>query len=226
MSNRLSIIIPALDEAAVIGATLDTLTPLRERGHELILVDGGSRDMTCERAASQVDVLMQSPPGRAVQMNAGARRARHGVLWFLHADTRIPPDADRLILQSLALGYSWGRFDVQLSGRHPLLRVVERMMNLRSRWSGIATGDQGLFMTRDAFETVGGFPEIPLMEDIAISRLLKHGIGRPLCLRERLITSSRRWEQRGILRTIALMWRLRLAYFLGADPTDLARRYR
>lgn len=226
MTEPISIIVPTLDEAAVMAETLAMLAPLRNRGHEVIVVDGGSHDATRSLAEPSVDMLLESPAGRALQMNTGARRARHGILWFLHADTRIPSDADRVIRQALASGRCWGRFDVRLSGSQPLLRVVERMMNLRSRWSGIATGDQGLFMSREAFDAVGGFPEIPLMEDIAISRLLKHRVGRPACPRTRLLTSSRRWEDRGILRTIGLMWRLRLAYFLGADPADLARRYR
>ncbi len=221
---HLSIIIPTLNEAAILDQTLASLATLRTRGHEIIMVDGGSQDASCELARGHVDQLITTPPGRACQMNAGAQQAQHAILWFVHADTRIPADADTLIQQALHQRH-WGRFAVRLSGAHPLLRVVEWFMNQRSRWSGIATGDQGLFMTRRAFDTVGGFPDIPLMEDIAISRALKQQVGRPACLRARLITSSRRWEQRGIVRTILLMWRLRLAYFFGADPADLARRY-
>lgn len=222
---HISIIIPTLNEASILAQTLANLATLRTRGHEIIMVDGGSQDASCTLAQGQVDQLIRAPAGRARQMNAGAQQAQHALLWFVHADTRIPADADALIQQALRQRH-WGRFAVRLSGSHPLLRVVEWLMNQRSRWSGIATGDQGLFMTRHAFDTVGGFPDIPLMEDIAISRALKHHVGRPACLGARLVTSSRRWEQRGIVRTIVLMWRLRLAYFLGADPTDLARRYR
>ena len=223
--SPISIIMPTLNEAAVITSTLAALVHLRQRGHELIVVDGGSHDATRELAKPHSDQLIESAPGRARQMNTGAGDARHSILWFLHADTLVPPDADQHIQSALRQSH-WGRFEVRLSGSQPLLRLVEWMMNQRSCWSGIATGDQGLFMTREAWVTVGGFPDIPLMEDIAISRLLKQRIGRPACVRTRLITSSRRWEQRGIIRTIGLMWRLRLAYFLGADPTDLARRYR
>lgn len=220
----ISVIIPALNEAGHIAATLAPLQPLRQRGHEVIVVDGGSSDATATRAQPLADRVLTATRGRARQMNAGAQAAHGEVLWFLHADTLAPADADRLLRDALA-GHAWGRFDVRLSGHQPLLRMVERLMNLRSCLSGIATGDQGLFVRRDAFAAAGGFPDQPLMEDIALSRRLKR-IGRPHCLRTPLVTSSRRWEERGILRTILLMWRLRLLYALGADPAHLARLYR
>jgi len=160
-----------------------------------------------------------------VQMNAGAQAARGDILWFLHGDSLPPPDAAAPIRAALAKpNRHWGRFDVRLSGNRLMLRIVETLMNHRSRLTGIATGDQGLFARRHAFAQVGGYPAIPLMEDIALSRALKR-LSRPVCLRRRLLTSSRRWEQRGIWKTIFLMWRLRLAYFLGADPAKLARLY-
>lgn len=216
---------PVLNESGLIAYSLAALAPLRRRGAEVIVADGGSGDDTATIASPHCDRVVRSGRGRAVQMNAGAAVASGEVLLFLHADTRLPADAERLIVDGLnASGRHWGRFDVRLSGRHPLLRVVESMMNLRSRLTGIATGDQGLFVTRAAFAACGGFPAIALMEDIAISAALKH-IGPPLCLRARVLTSSRRWEQRGILRTIVLMWHLRLRYFLGADPSELARVY-
>lgn len=221
---RLSIIIPALNEADTVGALLADLAPLRAAGAEVMLVDGGSSDGTPERAAGQVDRLLRAPQGRAVQTNAGAQAATGDVLWFLHADTRVPAGAAAALADACAAGARWGRFDVRLSGRHPLLRLVERGMNLRSRLTGIATGDQGLFVTRKAFEQVGGFPPLALMEDIALSAALRR-LARPACLRVRLTTSSRRWEERGVLATILLMWRLRLAYALGADPARLAYRY-
>ncbi len=169
--------------------------------------------------------MIVSPPGRAAQMNRGAAIAHGEILLFLHVDTRLPPNADRLITAALdGAGHRWGRFDVRLSGHHPLLRIVEGLMNLRSRLSGISTGDQAIFVRRADFESVGGFPDIALMEDIALSRRLKR-LARPCCLRQRLVTSSRRWEANGIVRTIALMWWLRLAYFLGADPARLRKRY-
>jgi rSAM/selenodomain-associated transferase 2 len=172
------------------------------------------------------DQVIASPRGRAVQQNAGAAAATGDVLLFLHADTLLPPDADRLVLDGLrTTGRGWGRFDVRLSGAAPLLRVVERMINLRSRVTGIATGDQAIFVRGDWFRRAGGFPPVPLMEDVALSTELKR-LGPPLGLRERVTTSSRRWEERGIARTVLLMWRLRLAYALGADPARLADRYR
>lgn len=224
--KRVSIIVPALNEAAGIGETLAALAPLRSAGHELILADGGSSDGTIPVAAPLVDRVVEAPRGRASQMNAGASVARGEVLLFLHADTRLPMAAARLVLDGLARERRcWGRFDVRLSGRHPLLRLVERLMNLRSRITAVATGDQGIFVERLLFERLGGYLEIPLMEDVELSkRLRRHG--PPLCLREPLITSSRRWESRGVVRTILLMWRLRLAYALGADPAVLADRYR
>jgi rSAM/selenodomain-associated transferase 2 len=219
-------VVPALNEAAGIQRMLAALQPLRARGHEVIVVDGGSTDGTPTLAAPLADRVVASARGRAVQQNAGAAAASGDVLLFLHADTTLPEGADALVLDGLRRsGRGWGRFDVRLSGRHPLLRVVERMIGLRSRLSGIATGDQAIFMRREWFRRAGGFPELPLMEDVAITRVLKR-LGPPLALRARVTTSSRRWEERGIVRTILLMWRLRWDYFRGADPADLARRYR
>jgi rSAM/selenodomain-associated transferase 2 len=223
---RISIIIPALNEAASLPATLAPLQALRVRGHEVVVVDGGSVDGTPEIAQPMADQVIASSRGRAAQQNAGAAAAIGGVLLFLHADTLLPPDADRLVLDGLrTTGRSWGRFDVRLSGAAPLLRVVERMISLRSRATGIATGDQAIFVRAEWFRRAGGFPPIPLMEDVALSTALRR-LGPPLCLREQVTTSSRRWEERGIARTILLMWRLRLAYALGADPARLADRYR
>ncbi len=222
----LSVIIPALNEEANIATTLQPLQALRQRGQEVILVDGGSSDATVSSASPLTDQILRTPAGRARQMNAGAQAARGEVLWFLHADTLAPPHADGLLLDALAAPHTnWGRFNVRLSGRHPLLRLVERLMNLRSCLTGIATGDQGIFVRRDAFLAVGGYPDQPLMEEITLSARLKQ-LSKPVCLRSQLITSSRRWESRGILRTVLLMWRLRLLYALGADPAHLARLYR
>lgn len=221
----LSVIVPVLNEAAGVAACLGGLQALRAAGHELIVVDGGSRDATVSQATPLADAVIPSPRGRARQMNAGSRRARGEVLLFLHADTWLAPDAGRVILDGLAWHRKgWGRFDVRLSGGHPCLRVVERLMNWRSRLTGIATGDQAIFVRKDWFEAIGGFADIPLMEDIDLSRRLKR-LGAPLCLKESVLTSSRRWERRGILRTVLLMWRLRLEYYLGADPARLARCY-
>ena len=221
----LSIVMPCLNEAARIAKTLERLQPLRQRGVEVIVVDGGSSDGSAALAASLADRVLDAPRGRASQMNAGAAVAHGNVLLFLHADCTLPADADRAILAGLAAsGKQWGRFDVELASTHPLLKLVAAMMNLRSRCSGIATGDQGIFMTRALFAEIGGFPMISLMEDIALCKNAKSR-NAPLCLRERIVVSPRRWEQHGIWRTIFLMWRLRLEYFLGADPARLAMRY-
>lgn len=225
LGSSLSVVIPVLNESSLIEACLARLAPLRQRGAEILVADGGSRDGTPALAEPLCDRVVHCPKGRAVQMNAGADHANGDVLLFLHADSALPEHADGLILDGLsAEGRHWGRFDVRLSGTHSMLRVVEYLMNLRSRLTGIATGDQALFVTRPAFAAAGGFPEIALMEDIAISTQLKR-IGRPLCLRACVTSSSRRWERDGILRTIAQMWQLRLRYFLGADPADLAKSY-
>lgn len=221
--RTVSIVIPCLNEAAIVRQRLSALQGLRERGHQLILVDGGSDDGTLELTAGLIDCLVASPPGRARQMNRGAAVAEGATLWFLHLDTEVPADADRLILRALDHRL-WGRFDVRLSGRQTAFRVIEWMMNRRSCLTGIATGDQGLFVRRGLFEQVRGFPQIDLMEDIALSRRLKRQ-GRPACIKTPLFTSSRRWETHGIVRTVLLMWSLRLAYFLGASPAFLARQY-
>jgi rSAM/selenodomain-associated transferase 2 len=224
----LSIVMPVLDEAAGIEAALAALGPLRTRGVEVIVVDGGSGDGTPDLAGVLADRVLTAPRGRSLQMNAGAAAAGGDVLLFLHADTRLPENADAQVLDGLGRsggGSSriWGRFDVRIEGGG-LLGIIAFMMNMRSRATGIATGDQALFVTRAAFESVGGFPPIALMEDVALSARLKR-IGRPLCLRARVTTSARRWRRHGMLRTMLLMWRLRLRYFLGADPAELARHY-
>ena len=220
----LSLILPVLNEATTVVAQLTKLQVLRARGAELLVVDGGSNDGTAALAAAGADRLLDAPRGRALQMNAGARASRGDVLLFVHADTTLPPDAEALIRAAIAGGAVWGRFDVSIDGRHPLLPLVAAMMNWRSRLTGIATGDQAMFVRRDAFLAVGAFPEVALMEDIALSRRLK-AVARPACLRARVRTSGRRWEQHGVLRTIVLMWRLRASYFFGADPQQLAVRY-
>ncbi|MEW6764549.1 MAG: TIGR04283 family arsenosugar biosynthesis glycosyltransferase [Pseudomonadota bacterium] len=223
---RLSIIVPVLNEAAVLPGTLDRLRGLRAAGHEVIVADGGSTDGSAALAQSWADRVIEAPVGRARQMNAGAAVASGSVLLFLHADTHLPKEAGREVFAGLGTGrHDWGRFDIRLSGRRPMLRMVEFMMNLRSRLTGIATGDQAIFVRRALFERIGGFPDIPLMEDIALSRALKRH-GPPLCLKIRAVTSSRRWERHGLLRTILLMWWLRLLHALGVPAEKLARHYR
>ena len=223
--GRLSIVVPVLDEAGVIGAALEALRPLRERGHEVIVSDGGSTDGTRERAAGDADRVLAAPRGRARQMNAGAKVAIGDVFVFLHADTKLPPEADRAVFEALGDRPGWGSFPVRLSGVHPAFRVIERMISLRSRLSGIATGDQAIFVARDLFRAVGGFTDLALLEDVELCRRLRR-ILPPVRPRAPVVTSSRRWEAGGIARTTALMWWIRGAYALGVSPERLARHYR
>ena len=224
--RRLSIIVPTLNEAEQIENTLLALQDLRLYGAEVIVVDGGSADDTVALAVPLADKVVRSPRGRAKQMNAGAAVADSEVLLFLHADTLLPDRADRLILVGLAAGNRvWGRFDVRITGKPVMLKVIARLMNWRSRLTGIATGDQAMFMHRDAFATVGGFPEQPLMEDIELSCRLKR-LSPPLCLRAHVVTSGRRWGRRGLWNTVLLMWGLRLGYFMGIRAETLAQFYR
>ncbi len=222
---RISIIVPALNEAEGIAAALAALVPLRGRGHEVIVVDGGSSDGTPALARGAADRVISAPRGRASQMNAGAALARGEVLLFLHADTRLPENADARILRELAAsGRAWGRFDARIEGKSRLLPVIAFFMNLRSRATGIATGDQAMFVRREAFERAGRFPPIELMEDVALSSSLKR-ISRPLRIADKAVTSGRRWERHGVLRTVLLMGWLRLKFFFGAAPASLARLY-
>jgi len=221
----ISIIIPVLNEATLIADTLLSLQPLRTSGHELIVADGGSTDTSVISSLPLADQVIRSPCGRSQQMNLGAKLANGEILLFLHADTFLPNGADQMIIQGMhGKKKVWGRFDVKLAGKRPLLRIVELLMNLRSRFFGIATGDQGIFVRRELFEIVGGFPDIDLMEDIALSKILKK-YGRPLSLWQRVLTSSRRWETKGILKTILLMWFLRLAFFYKVNPRRLLKLY-
>lgn len=233
----LSVVVPMLNEAAALPELLAHLQALQADGCEVLLVDGGSHDGSAAMARAAGFTVVDAARGRARQMNAGARQAGGEVILFLHADTRLPDQAAQQVAQALGVppgaraapprsgAPMWGRFDVRISGRSPWLSVVARMMNLRSRLSGIATGDQAIFVRRSAFEACGGFPDQPLMEDIELSRRLKR-LSRPACLRARVTTSGRRWESRGVWRTIVLMWRLRLAYWLGASAESIARAYR
>lgn len=222
----LSIIVPMLNEAVALPAMLAQLAHWRTRGCEVVLVDGGSTDGSAALAGIAGFTVVEAERGRARQMNAGVVAARGEVLLFLHADTQLPADADAAVRVALAdTRREWGRFDVRIGGCSPLLRVVAALMNLRSRLTGIATGDQAIFVRRDAFAAVGGFPLQPLMEDIEISRRLRCR-SRPVCLRQRATTSGRRWEQRGVWRTIWLMWRLRWAYWRGVPAEVLAEAYR
>lgn len=229
MPGQLAVVIPALNEKQALPRLLSDLAALRRvlpGGLEVVVVDGGSRDGTAGLAAEQADQVISSPPGRGRQMNAGASVTTADWLWFLHADTRLTGMDGLAVTRTLTAGRAWGRFDVRIAGEHWMLSVIAVAMNLRSRLTGIATGDQGLFVAREAFEAVGGFPEQPLMEDIALSGRLKAAVGRPACLRGPLVTAGRRWEANGVWRTVTLMWRLRWRYWRGGDPVALARDYR
>jgi len=222
---RIAIIVPTLDEQSGIEATLDALQPLRAAGHRVLVADGQSADATAALAGPLADRVLVAARGRARQMNAGAAAADAGALLFLHADTRLPAGAAAAIADALASqGHAWGRFDVEIAGRSRWLPIVALLMNIRSRLTGVATGDQAMFMTRAAFDAVGGFPDWPLMEDIGMSRALKR-LSRPAALRLRVVTAGRRWDRDGALRTIGRMWWLRLRFFLGAKPERLAASY-
>jgi rSAM/selenodomain-associated transferase 2 len=225
VTQRLSIIVPTLNEGDQIQATLGNLQPLRRDGVEVLLVDGGSTDATVEHARALADKLLSAPAGRARQMNHGAAHADGNLLLFLHADTHLPADAARAVIEGLSGERQWGRFDVRIDGRARLLTAVAWGMNLRSRLTGIATGDQAMFVRRDAFDRIGGFPDQPLMEDIELSKRLKR-LSRPLCLSSTVTTSGRRWERWGFWRTVFLMWRLRWLYYRGVPAKQLARLYR
>ena len=221
----ISIVVPMLNEREHLEETLRALRAECDARCEIIVVDGGSNDGTPELAEPLADQVFQGPRGRGYQLAAGAAVAQGDVLWFLHADTRVAPGALRALREALEQGAEWGRFDVRLSGRARLLRLVEAMMNWRSRITGIATGDQGIFVRSRVLERVGGVPEQPLMEDIELSARLRR-LGRPVCLPQLLTTSSRRWEERGIVRTVVLMWWLRAAYGCGVSSEQIERWYR
>ena len=223
---QVSIIIPVLNEEKSIRDTLERLQVFRKQGHEVIVVDGGSKDNTSLISSSLSDKLITAEPGRALQMNKGAAQASFDILWFLHADTLIPHNAIEKIQAALIIDENtWGRFNVRLSGSNWLFRIIETMMNVRSCLTGIATGDQAIFVKRKAFESLNGFANLPLMEDVNLSKRLKKQ-AKPVCVKDNVVTSSRRWEEKGILSTVWLMWRLRFLYWLGVSANKLSSQYR
>ena len=224
--SYVSIIIPALNEESAIETLLQQLQTYRKQGNEIIVVDGGSTDSTISISNILADKIIQSKSGRALQMNNGSAEASFDILWFLHADSKIPDDSIEKIQFNLnEKNKDWGRFNIKLSGKNILFRLIERMINIRSCVTSIATGDQGIFVKRKSFDDVNGFSELPLMEDIDLSQKLKR-LSRSVCIKETLTTSSRRWEQNGILSTVFLMWRLRFLYWLGVSADKLASQYK
>ena len=221
---KVSIIIPVLNEAEHIADTLISLASYRNQGHEVIVIDGGSNDDTVSISEQYSDKVLSSDSGRAIQMNSGIAEAKGDVLLFLHADTRLPDDAPGVIIAAVEEGCFWGRFNVRLSGSHFLFRIIERMMNIRSCITGVATGDQAIFVSQESIDIIGDYPRLPLMEDVVFSKRLR-SLGWPACIRRQVITSSRRWEDRGVLSTVLLMWRLRLLFFLGMPAEKLAKQY-
>ena len=217
----LTVVIPALDESAVIARVV---AHALDGADEVIVVDGGSRDDTVLRASRAGATVVAAPRGRASQMNAGAARASGSVLLFLHADCQLPADARDAVLQAIGSGCHWGRFDVRLDSPRRSLAVVGALMNLRSRLTRIATGDQAIFVERTLWEASGGYAPIPLMEDVELCARLRR-TARPACLRQRVTVSARRWEQRGVVRTVLEMWAWRAAYALGVSPARLHRLY-
>ena len=222
--RTLRIVMPVFNEGRILAARLKLLEPLRNRGVEWVVVDGGSTDDTWAIASGFADQVLLAPRGRASQMNAGAKDATTDALLFLHADTQLPDDADQFIANALRAGHHWGRFDVRIDGSHAVLRLVARLMNLRSLLTGIATGDQAIFVRQTLFGSLGGFADLPLMEDVELSTRLRR-YGAPACIQTPVITSGRRWEAHGVWRTITLMWWLRAACFFGASAAVLARWY-
>ncbi len=221
----LSIIVPVLNEAAHLPVILSQLLGYQQRACEVLLVDGGSQDDTVAIARSAGFKVLIAERGRAAQMNVGAQAAKGEILLFLHADTQLPDLADQIIFKALEDDLrQWGRFNVRITGTARLLKVIAMMMNIRSAWTGIATGDQAIFVRRQVFQMIGGFPQQALMEDIEFSKRIKNK-SRPICLYDKVTTSGRRWEAKGVWSTIFLMWGLRSAYFFGADPAKLAKRY-
>jgi len=224
MAAEISIIIPTYNEEVGIITFLTKLQALRPQC-ELILVDGGSDDDTVLLAEGLVDDVLNSDKGRALQMNVGAAMATSPILLFLHADTYLPKETVEQIKQAIIKGFRWGRFDIKLTGKSIILTIIAWMMNQRSRLTSIATGDQALFVERDLFEQLDGFAEIPLMEDIELSSRLKK-YGKPYCVKNKVVSSGRRWLSFGVVKTILLMWWLRLCYFFGVNPADLEQLYR
>lgn len=222
--KKYSVIIPTLNEADYVVPTLERLQAARARGHEVILVDGGSSDDTCGAASGMVDRVLECAPGRAGQMNHGAGNAHGDIFIFLHADTWLHNEFDGILDERGISERTWGHFGIRLSGSHIMFRCIERLMNLRVRLTGIVTGDHTIFTGRHLFRRMNGYADIPLMEDVELTRRLNK-ISPPVRIGQTVTSSSRRWEKHGIARTVLLSWTLRSCYALGFDPRDLVKQY-
>ena len=222
MSAAVSFVIPILDEQDAVASLLRYLRAGFPAA-ELIVVDGGSADRSVSRAMGLCDQLLLAERGRALQMNLGGRASSSDYLCFLHADS-LPGVSAGQLQGCLASEPPWGFCRVRLSGGRRAFRIIEWFMNQRSRLTSVATGDQMLFLRRSLFEDSGGFDDIPLMEDVAYSKRLRR-VARPLIIPQPVQSSSRRWEQRGVVRTVLSMWGLRLAYAMGVSPRRLWEHY-
>lgn len=221
----LSIIVPVLNEARTIAGVLNTLRPFRQRGAEIIVVDGGSDDDTAQLAQPLADRVVKAPRGRAAQMNEGAKVASGFIFLFLPTETRLPPDADTQMMVGRNRDTSvWGRFDMHLTGRHPLLPIVARILNWRSRMSGIASSEQAIFVQRETFFRLGGFADIPVMDDVEMSKRLK-AISPPICVTSRVTVPGKRFDREGFWTTLRMMWLMRFRYRTGMKPAEILKRY-
>jgi rSAM/selenodomain-associated transferase 2 len=221
----LSIIVPVHNQARSIGAILHALKSFRDRGAEIIVVDGGSNDDTAMLARPLADQVIRSPRGLGLQMNEGAKVANGFIFLFLRPETKLPPDADTQVMYGRSRDTSvWGRFDLRLAGRHMMLPLAARYLNWRSRMSGIASGEQAIFVQREAFFRIGGFRHMPVMEDVDLCQRLK-AISPPICVASRVTAPGERFDRDGMWKTLRAMWAMRMRYRMGAKPDDLAKRY-
>ncbi len=221
----LSIIVPVLNQSRTMIDTMSALKPFRQRGAEIIVVDGGSDDDTAVLAHPFADRVVKGPRGRAAQMNEGAKVASGFIFLFLPTDTTLPADADTQVMIGRARDTSvWGRFDMRLTGRHPLLPIVARLLNRRSRSSGIASCEQAIFVQRETFFRIGGFTDIPVMEDVEISKRLR-AISPPICVTSRVTVPAKRFDRDGLWTTLRTMWIMRLRYRMGMKPEEILKRY-
>ena len=222
--NTISIIIPALNEAANIAKTVS----LAQKGSnvEIIIVDGGSQDETMAIAKSLNVKVLSASPGRAIQMNTGAAIATGDILLFLHADTMLPPNFDQMVTKILAeSAIVAAAFELKIDAKIGGIRLLEKMINWRSHFFSLPYGDQAISVKADQFHKIGGFPELPIMEDFVFIRNLKK-LGKIAIIPVPVITSGRRWQKLGVFRTTAINQMMIIGYYLGISPEKLAQFYR